>query len=78
MFPTKENDRGNRLCIAFTLEQRMPPKTRRQRHVAYSLQLAREAMRTQQVDEEGSSTHTMEVMDELKELVGSTDALDTI
>ena len=74
MFPAKENDRGNQTCIAFVLERRMPTKTKRQHHVAYSLQ---EAERMQQAGEEVSRTRTMEVTDEIEELVGSTDALDT-
>ena len=54
----------------------MPPKSVRQRHVAHSLQIAREAKRMREAGEESSSTRTTAV-DELEELVSSTDALDT-
>lgn len=55
----------------------MPLQSKRQRHVVYSLELAIKAKTMQEAGEEGSNTHTMEVTDELKELFGSADALDT-
>ena len=55
----------------------MPPKSKRQHHVAYCLELAREAKRTRKAGEEGSSSRTIEATDELEALVDSADALDT-
>lgn len=55
----------------------MPPKSKRQCHVAYSLELAREANGTRVESEEGCSVCTVEVTDQLKDLVEYTDALDT-
>ena len=55
----------------------MPPKSKRQRHVAYSLELAREAKRTRVESEEGCGARTVEVTDKLEDLVESADALDS-
>ena len=55
----------------------MPPKSKRERHVAKSLELAREAKRTRVESEEGCGACAVEVTDKLEDLVESADALDT-
>ena len=55
----------------------MPLKSKRQRHIAYTLELAREAKRTRVESKEGCRARMVEVTDKLEDLVESADAKDT-